>query len=269
MFLIKKNLGFFCLMLLLSIIIFLPACSKCNLGKVDNDQVVAYVNKEPIFASDLKRSMALKARQDPFLISTPDIEQEQLDMMIDRKLIIQEALRQGLARQDSFVQTVKTFWEQNLIRELLDFKKKEFQNYLYVTEKEIKKYYDNLGKRVTFKVLKSRNKQRIDDIYSEIKQNKTVETDSWDIVGPVGYDDITSNVLYEAFELPEGQIKITEEATYYYLIMVVQKQDITRQPLETLRPEIKKQILAIKEQRLFDEWLKTERKNAKIKVLKN
>jgi len=245
----------------------LSACGRnCQLSRTE--QVVAYVNKEPIFASDLKRSMALKARQDPLMITTPDTEQDQLDMMVDRKLIIQEALRQGLARQDSFVETIKSFWEQNLIREFLDFKKKEFINYLYVTDKEIKKYYDNLGKRVTFKVLKSRDKQRIDDIYGEIKQNKAVSTDNWDTVGPVGYDDITSNVLYDAFELPEGQVKIAEDAPYYYLVMVMQKQDVAIKPLEALQPKIEKQILAIKEQRLFDEWLKYERAKAKVEIIK-
>src|SRR4030042_1086619 len=230
--LIKRYQGFFYLIFFCGMIIFLSACSKCGLGKADSDQIVAYVNKEPIFASDLKRSMALKARQDPLMTTTPDAEQEQLDMMVERKLIIQESLRMGLASQDSFVQTIKTFWEQNLIREFLNFKKKEFQNYLYATDTEIRKYYDNLGKRVTFKVLKSRDKQRIDAIYNEIKQNKAAETDDWDIIGPVGYGDITSNVLYEAFQLVEGQFKVIEEAPYYYLVTVIQKQDITLKSLE-------------------------------------
>lgn len=264
----SKSSKVFCILTVFFSCLALSSCGR-NLSPSKTDKVVAYVNREPIFASDLKRSMALKARQDPLLITTPDIEQEQLDMMIDRKLIIQEALQQGLARQDSFVGTIKTFWEQTLIRELIDFKKKEFQNYLYVADNEIKKYYENLGKQVTFKVLKNRDKQHIDDIYNEIKQNKPVETNNWDIIGPVGYDEITSNTLYEAFELPEGQVKRIEEAPHYYLVMVVRKQDIARQPLETLRPQIEKQIRAIKEQRLFDEWLKVEREKAKVKITKD
>jgi HPt (histidine-containing phosphotransfer) domain-containing protein len=268
MMLIPRTFFKFVIPLFIFPLFVLASCGRnCSLSKTD--KVVAYVNREPIFASDLKRSMALKARQDPLLLTTPDIEQEQLDIMINRKLIIQEALRRGLARQDSFVQTIKTFWEQTLIREFIDFKKKEFQNYLYVTDNEIKKYYDNLGKQVTFKVLKSRDKRYVDDIYTKIKDNKPVETDNWDIIGPVGYDDITSNVLYEAFQLAEGESKIIEEAPYHYFVMVVNKQDIMRQPLETLQPQIEKQIRAIKEQRLFDEWLKVEREKAKVKTTKN
>jgi hypothetical protein len=267
MLLTKRLNSPFIFIFFLSIIVILSACNRtCPLSKTD--KVVAYVNNEPIFASDLKRSMALKAQQDPLLITTPDVQQEQLDIMIDRKLIIQEALQKGLARQDSFVETIKTFWEQTLIRELIDFKKKEFQNYLYVTDKEIKQYYDNLTKRVTFKVLKSRNKQDIDDVYNKIKENKPVETDSWDTIGPIGYDDIASNVLYEAFGLQEGEFKIIEEPPSYYLVTAVGKLDIALKPLETLRPQIEKRIRVIKEQRLFDEWLKDKRKNAKVKLIK-
>lgn len=240
----------------------LSSCGRNSPSKTD--RVIAYVNKEPIFASDLKRSLALKARQDPLLITTPDSEQEQLDNLIDQKLIIQEALRKGLASQDSFVQTIKTFWEQTLIREFIDFKKREFQNFLYVTDHEIKQYYDNLGLLVTFKVLKSRDRRYIDDIYNKIKDNQPVETDGWDSIGPVGYGDITSDVLDEAFPQPEGEVKKIEQGSYHYLVMVVNKQDIPRQPLETLRQEIEKQIRASKEQHLFDQWLKEERKKARV-----
>ena len=263
MMLIPRTFSKFVIPLFIFPLFVLASCDR-NSPPSKTDKVVAYVNKEPIFASDLKRSMALKARQDPLFITTSDTEQDQLDIIIDRKLIIQEAVEKGLARQDSFVETIKTFWEQTLIRELIDFKKKEFQNYLYVTDNEIKKYYENLGKRLTFKVLKGRDKRYIDDIYSKIKENKLVETNNWDIIGPVEYEDITSNVLYEAFELPEGEVKIIEEAPHYYLVMVVNKQDIMRQPLEILQPQIEKQIRVIKEQRLFDEWLKVEREKANV-----
>ena len=266
--LIPRTFSKFVIPLFIFPLFVLASCGR-NFPPSKTDKVVAYVNKEPIFASDLKRSMALKARQDPLFITTSDTEQDQLDIIIDRKLIIQEAVKKDLARQDSFVETIKTFWEQTLIREFIDFKKKEFQNYLYVTDNEIKKYYENLGKRLTFKVLKSRDKRYIDDIYTKIKENKLVETNNWDIIGPAGYEDITSNVLYEAFELPEGEVKIIEEAPYHYLVMVVNKQDVMPLPLERLRPEIEKRIRAIKEQRLFDEWLKSEREKAKVKITKD
>lgn len=260
----KFNNIFICVSLLSTCVIF-PACNRAS-PPSNEDKVIAYVNKEPIFASDVKRGMALKAKQDPLMVSGPDTEQGQLDIIVDRKLIIQEALRQGLARQDSFVQGIKSYWEQNLIKEFLDFKRKEFQNYLFVTENEVKKYYDNLGKRVIFKVLKSRDKQLIDDTYGDSKQNIAVDVESWDTVGPVGYEDITSSVLYDAFDLPPGQMKIAEDAPYYYLVTIVGKLDVPVKPLEELRPEIEKQVLAAKEQRLFDEWLKYERAGAKIEV---
>jgi len=263
-----KASGIFCILAVFLGCLALSSCGRSP-SSTKRDEVVAYVDNEPVFASDLKRGMARKARQDPLLITTPDIEQDQLDMMIDQRLIIQEAFRKGLAQQDSFVQTIKTFWEQTLIREFIEYKKKEFQNYLYVNDNEIRKYYEFLATQVTFKVLKSRDKRHIDVVYNEMKGNKPVESNEWETVGPVGYDDIASNILYEAFTLPEGQVKRMEEAPYYYLIEVVHRQGIARQPLEALRPQIEKQIRAAKEQRLFDEWLTRERQKAKVKITKH
>jgi hypothetical protein len=239
-----------------------PAPSK-------TDKIIAYVDKEPIFASDIQRGMALKAKHDPLGIATPDDEKDQLDSVIDKKLMIHEALRQGLARQDSFAQTIKTFWEQTLIREFVDFKKKEFQKYLFVTENEVKNYYDRLDRRVTFKILKSRDRASIDAAYEKIRQNMPVDDLSWQIIGPVGYDDISSKVLAEGFAMTLGEIRRVSDGPRHYLVMVIDKQDVVRLPLESIRPQIEKRIFDLEEERLFQDWLKTQRQPSKVRGAQN
>jgi hypothetical protein len=136
-------------------LIFLAGCDKSGGGDRD---VIAYVNREPITESELKYDMALKARQDPSFRITPETEAEELDSIIDRKLLIQKAMEKGLAREPKFVNTIRNFWEQTLIRDLVDYKEKD---YVYVTEDEIKNYYDELvEKGVT---------QPLDELRPEIK----------------------------------------------------------------------------------------------------
>src|SRR5262245_20604854 len=90
--------------------------------------VVAYVNKEPIFESELKKIMGRRSQQDPSYAATPADRQEQLEFMIDKKLIIQEALERGLASDKEFVDSIKSYWEQTLIREFIDYKSAELSS---------------------------------------------------------------------------------------------------------------------------------------------
>ena len=128
--------------LIILVLIFLAGCAK---NEADKKNVIAYVNKEPIFSSDLKREIAFKVRQDPAFKVTPKTEAEQLDTIINRKLIIQKAMERGLAREDRFVNTIKAYWEQTLIRDFLEYKDREFQQYLFVTEGEARDRYNKLA----------------------------------------------------------------------------------------------------------------------------
>jgi len=257
----KKYFPFVALLLC----IFLSACGRSS--SVHEKDVVAYVNKEPIFASELKKDMALRASLNPLFKATPEAEYGQLDMIIDKKLIIQEAMDKGLARRDKFVNTIKTFWEQTLIRDFIDYKKREFSDFLFVTDEEVKKYYDSLAQRVTFKVLKSKDKNYIDDVYGKLTENKNLQS-AWQTIGPISYEDITSDALLEVFNAPVGEVKKIEEAPDYYLVVVSNREKATIMPLDTLRPEIEKRVVAMKERRLFEDWLKKQRDKASIKILK-
>jgi len=251
----------------LTVFPFLILSGCGNRGSADRDKVIAYVNKEPIYASELKRSIALKTRQDPMFKVTPETRNDHLDMLIERKLIIQEAIDKGLASEDKFVNTIKTFWEQTLIRDFIDSKKREFEESLTVTNDDVRKYYNNLGQRVTFKVLKSKDRRYIDDAYANIIKNNEPGTISWDTIGPIGYEDINSNILFESFDVPVGGVRKIEERPNYYLVLVANKEEVTLKPMETLRPEIEKRVVMMKERRLFEDWRKRQRGEAQIEIL--
>jgi hypothetical protein len=131
-----------CVLTILALV-FLTGCGSKEAGK---KEIVAYVNREPVLASELNRAIALKVRQDPAFRVTPEARAEMLDIIINRKLIIQKAMEAGLARQDKFVNTIKSFWEQTLVRDFIEYKQKAFGDYTFATEGEIKSYYDNLVK---------------------------------------------------------------------------------------------------------------------------
>jgi parvulin-like peptidyl-prolyl isomerase len=243
-------------------IIFLSACTQLDTSK----EVVAYVNKEPIYASELKREIARKAQCDPLFKLTPDAECDYLESLINRKLIVQAAMKKGLAQEERFVNTIKAFWEQTLIRDFIDYKNRQGKDYLFVTDEDASNYYSNLSKKVTFKILKLKDKSSLEAAYQKYLKNK--DTSRWQTTEPLGYEDITSAALLEAFRLPLEKGEKFDDGSNYYLITVVAREDVPLEPLEKLRPEIEKSVVALKERLLFEDWLNKERKKAKIEINK-
>ena len=120
--------------------IFALACAKTKNG----DTVVATINNEPLYAKDLKRNIALNLMSNPEFKITPQTLDKHINMMVDKRLLIQEAKKQKLDETERFVNTIETFWEQALIRDLIEYKSKEFTKTVTVTEEEMRNFYDKL-----------------------------------------------------------------------------------------------------------------------------
>jgi parvulin-like peptidyl-prolyl isomerase len=261
---IKLSGSFSILFFIVGLVI--SGCGPCPLSK--KEKVVAYVNKEPIFASELKRHLAIKSRLDPDFKITPQVERDQLDALIEQKLIIQEAIDRGVADNESFINSIKAFWEQTLIREFMDYKKREYEKYLYATTEEIEQYYSLAGQRMTFSVLSSQDERYIKKISNQIRSNTLKEPPAWETIGPISYEAITSEPLKKAFTLPVGEIAVMERAPNYYLIKVENRESINLPPLREIRGDIEKRILTLKEQQLFNEWLQKKKEKTAIKIMK-
>ena len=244
------------------VFIFTPGCSKVK--KDTGKEVVARVNKDVIYKDDLKRELALQAKIDPNFKVTPDIERELLDSIIERKLIVQYAMEKGLARDENFVNAIRLMWEHTLIRNFVDYKKRELQDYLFATSEDIKKYYDNMSNKATFKAFRSKDKKAVNEAYQKYLKDK--DTSGWMALGPANYEDIASVVLMKAFDMNKGDAGIFEDAHNYYVIELTDKEKIEIAPLDSLKPEIEKRVIALKERILFEDWISQRRKNSNIKI---
>lgn len=244
--------------------IFLLLFSGC--AKPPDKEIAAYVNNEPIYASELKREIARKAKSDLTFKLTPEAQREQLENIINKKLIVQAAMKKGLAQEERFVNTIQAFWEQTLIRDFIDYKNKQAQDYIFVTDQDINKYYDALSKRVTFKVLRVKDKRQAEGARKKYLTDK--DTSTWQLIGPLGYEEIDSTMLLDSFTSPIGEVKEIEDSANYYLVVVVNKEEVTVKPLGEIKAEIEKRAAILKEKRLFEDWLKESRKKADIKINK-
>jgi len=135
----KKALFLF-VVLSVALISIITSCG----GQKQNEEAVATVNGAPVLLKEFQKDLAIYANRNPdFKLDTQSVE-DHLDMFIDKQLMIQEATKMGLAKDDRFLETIKRFWEQTLIRELIDAKSSEWRDKLFVTEDEIQSHYQEI-----------------------------------------------------------------------------------------------------------------------------
>lgn len=160
------------------IIVFLLAFVVVGCAsKKDDAPVIATVNGQPIYLKDFQRELSIRARRDPSLKIDKNTLSDLTDTMIKRQLIIEEAMKKKMAEEDRFRDTIKAFWEQTLIRDFVDYKNREFDEYVFVTGKEITDRYNELKK-------KNSDIPPLEDVHDQVKavvaQEKKIKAlDDW------------------------------------------------------------------------------------------
>lgn len=122
---------------ILSILLVLFIFSGC--GKVNQSSPVAIeIDAIKITVNEFEEAFknSFYAKED-----TSSSRKEFLDNFIARKLILKEAESQGLDKDPMFLQGVELFWEQSLLKTILDRKIKELSLNVKIDEREIRKYY--------------------------------------------------------------------------------------------------------------------------------
>ena len=99
--------------------------------------------------------------------TTKENIKEFLENFINRKLVLKEAEKLNIDKEKEFLKALQNYWEQSLLKIVLDRKSKELFLSIKITDEEINNFYE-------------KNKDRFDnkdleDVYSEIKLILTKE----------------------------------------------------------------------------------------------
>lgn len=245
---------------ILFLLLFITACER-NRPHKEN---IASVNDAPITLAEFQKEVSLRAKRDPAYKITPQILEEQLNTVIDKKLLIQEAMEKGLSEDPQFAETIKTFWEQTLIRELVELKTKEWEDKLFVTENEIERHYQKAQYMPTIKLVKVKNKEQAEVIKE--KMLKGLQIDGEETMGPLYLEDVKSEALVHAFDINVGEVKMYESEGEYIVMQVVKREKAAILPLKDVYSRIKTLLLEQKKQDTMEKWLKDVKGSAKIQI---
>lgn len=122
---------------------------------------------------------------------TAEAKKEFLDTYVTRMLLLKEAGKLGLDRDPAFLKDVEYFWQQSLIKLLLDRKTKELlASKITITDADVRAYYyENKDKyfkdkelssvydQVRWIILNNRQKEAVSDWLRDLKSAAKVEID--------------------------------------------------------------------------------------------
>ncbi|MFA5157023.1 MAG: SurA N-terminal domain-containing protein [Candidatus Omnitrophota bacterium] len=145
---------------LLLVVFVICGCAK---QAPKNKEILAKINNYEITKEEFDEEFKLSAYG---RIDTPDSRKEFLNMLINRKVILQDAEAKGIDRDKDFLKMVERFWEQSLLKLTLDRKAKEVAGAVVVTDKEIEAVYNKLKEE-------GKTDKPYDQLYNQIKWELT------------------------------------------------------------------------------------------------
>ncbi len=253
------------LALTISILVLLTFLSSACSRDTERQKKVALVNGAPIFLKDYKEEIALISRSNPTFKVNPGSLERQLNTMIDKKLMIQEAVNRGLSDDEQFMKTIKRFWEQTLIRELINIKSGEWSDILFATDEEVRGHYERMRYRLTFNVVAAGSEEEAKTLLSEMAHTKPEA--GGDMIGPILLGDVqTGSHLYSAFTLPPGEARIYQGKEGHTVIQVVKRERIILPPLSEVYEQIREELIEQKQQRILGKWLREIRESSEITI---
>ncbi len=181
---------------------------------------------------------------------------ELLDSAITRELLLQEAQHQHIDQEESFRKTLKNFYEQSLIKILLDREYRRMQ--VQVSEAEIDRYLSLFGKKITFTRIPLADGTAKTAITAKAVENEVL------------FDDLADSMRYILSSLKPGEQMVeydTDNERYAIRLDQVTPAQGTISSLPK-RDKVRKLIDDNKRQVQIGSWLDTLRQKASITMQK-
>jgi hypothetical protein len=183
-----------------------------------------------------------------------ELNSEFINSLITKELLIQEAQREGIDKEESFRRSIQNFYEQSLVKVLMDRKFASIK--ITVSDEEVEHYYALLDKKVDLTIYTAAT---ADDLKTgKAKEEKRT----------VSFKDLSRNMKNAVAGLKKGgkSAPIQSGKEYISLQLDEIKPGGSRQA-DMKKDDIRRLIADEKKETMINEWMEGIRKRANIKVL--
>jgi len=122
---------------------YLLSCASENTEK---HKILASINDCNLTLDEFQYQLAAELELDEDFKLTKEAKKVFLEGLIKKELLIQEAKRLELDREEKFVRAIERYWESTLIRDLMEMKGKEISKRILISQEEIDACYRDLKK---------------------------------------------------------------------------------------------------------------------------
>lgn len=275
-----------CLTPVLCVIALLPlavaGCSKKPSSKSSAAPPVAKVNQRVITQDDLDHALSQIPPQARSVYDTPEARKELVDRLVTRELLIQAAEKDGLDKDPSIVERVRSFREGLLLEAYL---RKAMSDKEQVTDGEVKAYYDANAEarrapdQVKAKHILVKTEAEAQNIEKELKAGKKFEDlarqysedpgskDRGGDLGAVHRGQTVSEFDKVLFELKPGETSgIVKTQFGYHIIRVESRTEGKPLSFDQAKDFLRQKMTREKEKNAFDSLIANMKKSAQIKV---
>jgi hypothetical protein len=182
-----------------------------------------------------------------------EIGNDFLDAVISKQLLIEEAQKLNIDQEPNFRKELQNFYEQSLIKVLLERKNTSLQ--VHVSDQEVENYLNSLGLTYTFRLL------------------KTIETPSIDILKQKGelisarFEDMSENLQLALAGLKPGEITMMFETGNENYAVLLEKKEGTTKKSSSMDPlRVRKILEEHKRGQEINNWINNLRKSASINI---
>ena len=276
-----KRRYLFAVLICIAVSVFVTGCGRSPGGGavVEDERVIAKVNDYEIYASDLTYSLGLAESSEQAPSDTPEgIEALQtklklMDQLITRKILVQEAQKQDFDKQGTFMKEIERYWEQALLKFLINKRSKELMESVSAEEWEVRNEYRRKKRQVFAKLVFFEDVSAADELsasdgnFDEVKQklaDKIVleESAQWWETG-----DLPRYIEDYLFALSPGDVSdplIYEDN--WAVMQVLEIKDVQIESLEEIRRQIVQDIKKAKSEKMLAEWIEGLKKDADIDI---
>lgn len=237
--------------LIILLIVSVVAIYELNKKEKIQEDAAIIINKKVIKRDEFEKLYSLQ----PSYLKD---RQEFINTLITKELLIQESQKEGIDKEESFRRSLQNYYEQSLIKLLMDRKFSSLE--IGVNEREINKYATFMDKkiRLVFYYYKS-----IDDI----ENNKVYEVER--VVSD--FSNLSQDVRCSLIYIDKGEvtkpIKIGER---YAVIRIEGVEPATSRVKQQMNiDEIRRAIVEFKRQQMINDWILSLRKKADVKIYVN
>jgi hypothetical protein len=179
-----------------------------------------------------------------------------INSLITKELLIQESQREGIDKEESFRKSIQNFYEQSLIKLLMD-RKCACLN-ITITDDELNQYIGFLHKKIHLTVFNfnSSEEARKSDYRAGTSRS-------------MSFEDLSKDMKTSIISLKEGQRTVPIKTGEKYIVIRLDRLENIQQrtPSDSEKVRIKRMLIDERKEKILSDWISDLRKKASIKIL--